>query len=50
MKKNQNLKHKNLISGDWSLKLWSEDICGSPLQWLWSGQHRLFVTVSLTFA
>ena len=27
-----------LTAGDWSLKIWSEDISGSPLQWIWSGE------------
>ena len=30
-----------LTAGDWSLKIWSEDICVSPLQWVWAGQHRV---------
>ena len=30
-----------LTAGDWSLKIWSEDTCVSPLQWVWSGQHRV---------
>ena len=26
-----------LTAGDWSMKIWSEDITTSPLQWVWSG-------------
>ena len=31
---------KNFLTvGDWSMKVWSEDITGSPLFWVWSGQE-----------
>ena len=33
---------KNFLSGgDWSLKVWSEDITVSPLLWVWSGAVRV---------
>ena len=28
-----------LTAGDWSMKIWSEDITSSPLQWVWSGHE-----------
>ena len=30
-----------LTAGDWSMKIWSEDITSSPLQWVWSGDNVL---------
>ena len=30
-----------LSAGDWSIKVWSEDLTVSPLLWVWAGQVRL---------
>ena len=30
-----------LTAGDWSMKIWSEDINSSPLQWVWSGDKMI---------
>ena len=30
-----------LTAGDWSMKIWSEDITSSPLQWVWSGDKMI---------
>ena len=31
---------KNFLTvGDWSMKIWSDDVIGSPLFWVWSGQE-----------
>ena len=30
-----------LTAGDRSIKVWSEDISVSPLQWIYSGQHKV---------
>ena len=33
---------KNFLSaGDWSIKVWSEDMTSSPLLWVFSGQDRI---------
>ena len=31
-----------MTAGDWSMKIWSEDITSSPLQWVWSGNRCSF--------
>ena len=38
-----------LTAGDWSMKIWSEDITSSPLQWVWSGDKMIIPNHNIPF-
>ena len=38
-----------LTAGDWSMKIWSEDITSSPLQWVWSGDKMITPNHNIPF-
>ena len=41
LERNPSFPKNFLTVGDWSMKVWSEDITVSPLFWVWSGQDIL---------
>ena len=41
LRRNPILPKNFLTAGDWSIKVWSEDVTVSPLLWVWSGRIKV---------